>query len=47
MQMLFAALHESVPGTNATNRHVRSNDRFGRQSGLDLLNSNLSGFDPN
>jgi len=33
-------------GTNATNRHVHSNDRFGGQSGLDMLTSNLSGFDP-
>jgi hypothetical protein len=33
-------------GTNATNRHVHSNDRFGGQSRLDMLTSNLSGFDP-
>jgi hypothetical protein len=29
--MGFAALYESGYGTNATNPHVRSNDRFRRQ----------------
>jgi hypothetical protein len=28
MRRLFAAVHESVIGTKATNRHVRSNVRF-------------------
>jgi hypothetical protein len=42
--MLFAAVHESVVGPNATNRHVRSNGRFRGKSGPEMLEMSFSRF---